>query len=476
MNSTCRISKRYLRKRWPFLSQNDHGTLYIEGVSVKLLAAKYGTPLQLLIESDIRRKLRRFKAAFPYANLRPQYAVKVNSNLEILKIVKEEGFDLDASSVGEIILGMLAGFRPEQITFTNLYKSEQDLLFASKVGVYAVTVDSYEELKRVVQVAGKMAGSLRVFLRINPLITYKEYSTRNQQYGIPLTIAKKSVDLATSSLNVHLVGFHFHGGYMKHSELYALAARKLASLGRYAVGKGAPLEALDLGGGFPYEYGSKTFYAPEEMGESFVKTFEALLEEHDLGKLRLIFEPGKFIVGNAGIGLMKIVSKKYLGKKKLVVTDGATYCMLPDTMVYKQYYDLLPATKLTQPRVRVFDICGCTCDCIDKFGTNRMMPRLQEGDLIAIMDCGAYSNVMASNFNTLKRPPIIMIKEDGSTKLVRRRDRYSEMFAPELDALKMGDQKELMKLYNLLRVNMNQVWNSQLPKAQVEQLPLERAE
>ena len=105
-----------------------------------------------------------------------------------------------------------------------------------------------------------------------------------------------------------------------------------------------------------------------------------------------------------------------------------------------------------------------------------MMPRLQEGDLIAIMDCGAYSNVMASNFNTLKRPPIIMIKEDGSTKLVRRRDRYSEMFAPELDALKMGDQKELMKLYNLLRVNMNQVWNSQLPKAQVEQLPLERAE
>ncbi|MFA4887402.1 MAG: hypothetical protein WC595_04265, partial [Candidatus Nanoarchaeia archaeon] len=325
----------------------------------------------------------------------------------------------------------------------------------------------YEELKRAISISSKLTTPLRIFLRINPIITYKDYTTKEQQYGIPITIAKKCIDLATSSKHITLIGFHFHGSYMTYPLVYNIAAEKLLKLAHYARTQGAMIEAIDLGGGIPFDYGEHTHYTPEDIGPAFVKKFNKIQEKYNFDNLRLIFEPGKFIVANAGIALIKVVSKKYLGKKKLAVTDGSTYCMLPDPIVYDQYYDILPATKLTQPRVRVFDICGCTCDYIDKIGKNRKMPRLQEGDLLTVMDCGAYSLAMASNFNNLKRPASIMILENGETKLVRRRDRYSEMFAPELDVLKITDPQEMKKIYNMLRININTVWNTQ-PKKELE--------
>ena len=164
------------------------------------------------------------------------------------------------------------------------------------------------------------------------------------------------------------------------------------------------------------------------------------------------------MVATAGIGIMKVVSIKDLGKKYAAVTDASTYSMFPDVLVSKCSYDLLPATKMDQRRTQKYEIVGSTCDCIDIIDKNEMLPWMEENDLMAVMDCGAYSYVMASNFNNLKRPPIIMISEDGSTKLVRRRDRYSDLFGPELDVLKFADPYELKKYYNLTRVNLEKVW------------------
>src|SRR3989344_2026786 len=144
----------YNKKRWRhFLSVDKEGILHVEGVSVKDLQKRFGTPLYVFVEEEIRHRLRSFKNAFNYGQFKPQYACKCNSNLEVLRIVREEGFEFDASSVGEIILGLLADFEPNQITFTNLYKTEQDLFFAATVGVKAITVDSTEELAKVITVA-----------------------------------------------------------------------------------------------------------------------------------------------------------------------------------------------------------------------------------------------------------------------------------------------------------------------------------
>src|SRR3989344_8828263 len=177
------LSPRYSKKRWnDFLTQDKDGVLHVEGVSVEHLARKYGTPHFILIEREIRERLRAFKQAFPYPKLRPQFACKVNSNLEIIRIAKEEGFELDASSVGEIILGLLADYKPAQITFTNPYKTYQDIAFAAMIGVEAVNVDSMEELEKVAFVAEKLDLKINIFLRFNLLLKVGTYSTHHQQH------------------------------------------------------------------------------------------------------------------------------------------------------------------------------------------------------------------------------------------------------------------------------------------------------
>ena len=132
--------------------------------------------------------------------------------------------------------------------------------------------------------------------------------------------------------------------------------------------------------------------------------------------------------------------------------------MLPDPIIYHCHYDILPATKMNCEKADTFTIFGCTCDCIDILGKNRQLPNLEENDLLAIMDCGAYSNVIASNFNTIKRPPMVMITEDKTTKLIKRRDKYSDMFSPELDVLKFAGPKELKKLYKSYGINIEKNW------------------
>ncbi len=457
------LSPRYNKKRWrKFLSQDVDGTLHIEGVSVNALTKKYGSPIYIFVEDEIRSKLRTFKAAFDYPMFQPQYACKCNSNLEVLKIAREEGFEFDASSVGEIILGLLADFEPHQITFTNLYKTEQDIYFASEVGVKAITIDSFEELNKVINVAEKRRTIIPIMLRVNPMIQDGKFTTRNQKYGIPYKFVSKAIKKVAKHENVRMRGFHYHGSYAYNPRSYYLALSKIMNLVKIAKKHEIVVDMLDFGGGFPPEapkaYRPGKYFDAEEFAPGFIKTFNKLLEKNDIQKPTLIFEPGKSMVATAGIGIMKVVSIKDLGKKYAAVTDASTYSMFPDVLVSKCSYDLLPATKMDQRRTQKYEIVGSTCDCIDIIDKNEMLPWMEENDLMAVMDCGAYSYVMASNFNNLKRPPIIMISEDGSTKLVRRRDRYSDLFGPELDVLKFADPYELKKYYNLTRVNLEKVW------------------
>ncbi|MFA6383215.1 MAG: hypothetical protein WCX17_02230 [Parcubacteria group bacterium] len=189
------LSKRYLKARWKhFLSQDVDGILLIEGVGVIDLQKKYGTPLFILIEEEIRAKVREFIHAFDYVPFKMRYASKCNSNLEVLRIIREEGAELDASSIGEIILGLLADFLPEQINFTNLYKTEQDIMFAASVGVHSITLDSLEELDMAVTISEKFKKSIPIMVRVNPMIHEGKYNTQHQQYGIPHAYIRGGVD------------------------------------------------------------------------------------------------------------------------------------------------------------------------------------------------------------------------------------------------------------------------------------------
>jgi len=458
-----KISRRYLKSRWKhFLSLNKKGVLLIEGVSTEDLRKKYGTPLYVMVEAEVRKRLREFKNAFDYPLFKPQYACKVNSNLEILRIVREEGFDCDASSIGEIILGLLADFEPNQITFTNLYKTTQDILFAATIGVRSITIDSLEEIDKAIEVGSKLRKTIPVLIRVNPMIKDGRFSTKNQQYGIPFAYAKRAISKVNTSEFLDLKGFHFHGSYAYSTKGYFLAAKKLMRLVQFSTAQGVKIDTIDLGGGFPPEaphyLRPGKYFSPAKLGEKFVPFFQNLFEQAELSKPTLVFEPGKFIVATSGIGLLEVVSKKKLGKKEMLVTNASCYSMFPDIFISKCKYELLPAQDMLVRRLHRYDVVGCTCDCLDVISRNEFMPLMKAKDLIAVMDCGAYSYVMASNFNNLKRPPIILIRPDGTTKMIRRRDRYSEMFAPELDVLKVADPAELKKLYNISRVSLNKVW------------------
>ncbi len=452
-----KLSKRFVNKRWNYLAQDTDGTLYIEGISTKDIAKKYGTPLYIMVESKIRNRVRNFVSSFTYPNLRIQYACKVNSNLEILRIMREEGLELDASSVGEIILGLLADFRPDQITFTNLYKTEQDIYFAAKIGVQSITADSIEELEKIISVGDRMKQKIRVFLRFNPLIEIGKYTTKNQQYGITPDQAKESIDKALKSDYIELVGFHFHGSYIFNPQVYKEAAKFMHQWAKYVKKKGGQIKYIDLGGGFPSEE-MKGYFDTKDVGDDISKYIINLFTKSNMPLPILIFEPGKSLVMNAGMGLIEVISKKWHNRKTTLITNGSTYGFVPDVMIYNENYVILPATKMNKPRIERTRITGCTCDSIDVIDKSTLMPKMETSDLLMIMDIGAYSQVMSSNFNNLRRAPMILIKENGTTKLIRRRDRYSEMFAPELDVLKVADPKELAELYNVFRVNIDKIW------------------
>lgn len=448
-----------MRERWErFLSQDSRGMLMIEGVAVDRIVQKYGTPLYLYVDSEIRERLRRFKAVFP-PPIRLQYAVKCNSNLAILRIAREEGFELDCSSVGEIILGLLADFKPRQIVLTNLVKSEHDVHFAAKVGIQSITADSVEDLALIARVARKLRMQVRTVIRVNPMIELPGYSTKENKYGIPLSMIDRAMAIATTAPYVDFRGFHFMGGYVEHPRVFHAAARAMFKVVKRCTDRGIRVRTLSLGGGFPAAIGDREVFPIEDM-KNFSLWFERLREQQGIPPLQLIFEPGKSVVLNAGIGLMKVVARKTLGRRRCVlIVDGSTYNFVPDALVQETMrYDVLPASRMNAPRVHAVTVGGSTCDCWDLLTRDRELPKLEGGDLLAIMDIGGYAQVMASNFNTIKRAATVLVRPDGSVTLIRRRDRYSEMFAPELDVLKLADPNELERYTNIYRVNVDKVW------------------
>lgn len=448
-----------MRPRWErFVSQDSKGMMLIDGVPVDKIIEKYGTPLYVMVESEILSRLDRFNKTFG-SSVELQYCVKANSNLEILRMARKAGFGLDCSSVGELILGLLADFRPNQLTFTNLYKSEQDIHFAIKIGVQSITADSIEEIEHIAHTAKKLRKHVDTVIRLNPMFELGSYSTKGNKYGIPIAYVERAIDLAKKSPYVDFKGFHFMGGYVHNPRVFKAVSRIFAKLIRRCLDKGIRVQTLSLGGGFPAAIGEEEAFPIEAM-KDFPKYFNGLMHRYQIPHLKLIFEPGKSIVLNAGIGLMKVISKKRLGlNKRMVIADGSTYNFIPDALIQTGVnYDILPASKMDERRIHTVTIAGNTCDCWDLIRKDIEMPKLRAGDLLAAMDVGAYAQVMSSNFNTIRRPAIVMLSADGSARLIRRRDRFSEMFAPELDVLKMAGPDELEKYHNMYRVNIDKIW------------------
>lgn len=282
-----------------------------------------------------------------------------------------------------------------------------------------------------------MDSRISIFLRINPMIEFKGYTTKNKQFGIPYHDSRKALGMIDEDPMLELKGLHFHGNYIKDPKAYFLAVDKLLELA-----KGRDIRYLDLGGGFPVPYGNEEVFEPEDMGEQLIAHIKKKAGSLKNREPRLILEPGRFIVANSGVGITQVLSRKRLDKDILIV-DSSSYSFAPDILVCGHRYEMLPG-HLNLER-KEYRINGCTCDSLDVMRESIMLPEMQADDKVLIMDLGAYSNVLASNFNTQRRSAIVMIDEKGNTRQIRRRERYSEMFAPELKDVPEKELYEIMQ-------------------------------
>ena len=411
--------------------------LYIEDLSAEELAGKYGTPLYVYSKNRIAHNFGRLRKAFgAIPGSRILYALKANSNVEILKHIRSLGSGADTVSAGEIFLALKSGFPPESISFAGVGKSDFDIDFALTREVGTIIVESVEELKVVSKRAAVLGKTARVTFRVNPDVdahTHPHISTglKENKFGIPIGRAHEVVKLALSLDNVEFLGLHCHiGSQITEVEPFAEAADSLRKLVLALKKERIRVRQIDLGGGIGVKYVNavKHRLLPEEK----MKTREINLKElAEVVKRKLTFpgcelvlEPGRFIVAESGVLLTRVLYRKRSTERKFVVVDAGMNDMMRHAL-YSAYHQIVPA-RLGAGKKVTADIVGPICESTDVFAVQRTIPDSKRGDVLAILTTGAYGYSIASNYNSRPRPAEIFV-DGSSSRVIRDRQTLGDL-------------------------------------------------
>jgi diaminopimelate decarboxylase len=400
------------------------GELKVEDVSVADLAEKHGTPLYIYSARTILEHYRKLRDAFAGAGGLSQeplicYSVKANSNLSILKLMKDEGSGFDVVSGGELYRALKVGADPKKCVFAGVGKNDEEITYALEQGILLFNVESEEELANIDRIAGKLGKKAPVALRVNPDVdpqthTYISTGKKETKFGVDLIRAKKIVQSALSLQNTHLKAIHVHiGSQITKVEPYVETMQRIAAFLPELEKIGAKIEMLDIGGGFGIWYKDKLAKPAKEIAASILPMLQRM-------NCRVLLEPGRFIVGNAGILVTRVLYVKQSGDKKFVICDAGMNDLIRPTL-YSAYHRIWPVK--TDPghsgeapdeeawsgASAVTDIVGPICESGDFFAKERKMPPLKRGDLVCVFSAGAYGYAMASNYNSHPRPCEVMV-------------------------------------------------------------------
>jgi diaminopimelate decarboxylase len=406
----------------------EHETLTCDGVSLTAIARRVGTPAYVYSAAAIREAYGRLDRAFASHPHHIHYALKANSTLAIVRLLRDLGSHVDANSGWEIELALRAGFEPQRMVFTGVGKTPEELARAVALNVWAINVESGGELERIARLAADRGTRARVALRVNPDIdsrTHPHISTglKANQFGVPIEHASAIYREMASRRSLHLAGIHVHlGSQIVTLDPLRRAAEAVVALARELCDAGIRLEYLDLGGGLGISYDGEPAPDPVAYAEALMPLVR------DTG-LSLVLEPGRLIVGAAGALVTSVVDvKQFPGGRRFVVLDGGmTELMRP--ALYGAFHRIVAITIRPGPEVAC-DIVGPVCESSDVFGRDRHMPPLEPGDLVAVLDAGAYGSAMASNYNRRPLPPEVLV-DGGQWRVVRRRQTIDEMLALE---------------------------------------------
>jgi diaminopimelate decarboxylase len=406
----------------------EHGALHCDGVAVDAIVRSTGTPVYIYSGGAIRAAYAALDGAFQGYPHTLHFALKANSTLAILRLLRELGGSADANSGGEIEAARRAGFEPSQIVFTGVGKTRDELDHAVALGVKAINIESDGEAERIDQVARARGVKARVALRVNPDIdpnTHAHISTglRFNKFGVPLEFAAPLLRRLAAMPGLEPIGIHVHlGSQIVDVEPLGRAAQALADLAMAVRADGVPLRHIDLGGGLGIAYDGGNAADP-------VAYAAAVLPAIRRTGLHLIIEPGRYLVAPSGALVGSVAdTKAYAGSPRFIVLDtGMTELIRP--MLYEAYHRIVAVTPRPgeeQPS----EIVGPLCETSDTLGHDRRLGPVEVGDLIAVLDAGAYGFVMASNYNRRRFPAEVLV-DGGRWRVIRRRQTLDDLFATE---------------------------------------------
>jgi diaminopimelate decarboxylase len=402
------------------------GQLCVEDVAVQDLARQYGTPLYVYSRGHLREQYRALAAAMAEVNPLVCYSVKANSNAAVIRTLVDEGAGLDIVSGGELYRALHAGADAAKIVFAGVGKTREEIEYALREQILFFTVESEPEVQRISDCARHLGLTGRVAFRVNPDVdpqTHKYISTgkKENKFGLDPTRAAKAYALAAALPNIEIAGLHMHiGSQILTAQPYGAALAKVRDLCLELKRAHRTFRYLDIGGGIGIDY------KPDQQALAFSDFAAVVLPcVRDLG-LRVVMEPGRCLVGNAGllVGRVQYVKESY---KKFIVVDAAMNDLIRPAL-YQAHHEVL-AVRATDRRV-CGDLVGPICESGDFLATDRDLPDVQEGDLLAVMSAGAYGFAMSSNYNSRPRAAEIMV--DGATSTqVRRRETWADLVRGE---------------------------------------------
>jgi diaminopimelate decarboxylase len=424
-----------------------NGHLFCEDVDLTRIAREFGTPTYVYSAGTILDHYTRLDAALAPLDHLICYAVKANSNRAILKLLVRAGAGFDIVSGGELFRVLAAGGDPAKCTFAGVGKSGEEIEYALERSVYSFNVESEAELESIERIARAKKMRAPIALRVNPDIdphTHQYISTGSQEnkFGIALEQVSAVYERAAGMRNIEIVGVQMHiGSQITEAKPFASAIEKVASLVRDLKSKYA-IKFFSIGGGMGIIYrralesGSGKWWhdhVSEPSAFSIRDYADAIVPRlRDVG-VRILVEPGRFLIGNAGVLLTRVRYLKQTGKKKFAIVDAGMNDLIRPAL-YQSYHEIVPVEQIQSERkTNKIDIVGPVCESGDFFALDREMPELHEGDLLAIMSTGAYGFAMASNYNSRPLPAEALVRGDKFA-LIRSRQTWEDLVHGEVDA------------------------------------------
>ena len=402
-------------------------SLYAEGISVSALADQLGTPLYIYSEAQLFKNYRAFDLSFERLPHLICFALKANSNLAVARTFARKGAGADIVSGGELYRAFLAGFDPRKIVFSGVGKTREEMRTALAQNILCFNVESMEELQVLNEVAERMRKKAPVAFRVNPEVQADTHhhittGTKENKFGIPKSHILEAYETAQNLKNIKILGLQAHIGSQitSLSPFHNFITIMLEIVDRLSA-KGIPLDHLDLGGGLGITYHQETPPAPRDLAKAFAPHFKGRA-------LKLIFEPGRFLVGNAGILVTQVLYRKHTGHKTFVIVDAAMNDLARPAL-YDAYHEIVPVRKNGNAKETV-DVVGPVCESGDYFARARSLQYPDQGDYLAIQNTGAYGFAMSSQYNSRPRAAEVMVS-GKKWRVVRKRETIQDLIRGE---------------------------------------------